>query len=89
MNRAMDGSWKERLFPSQSGSSEAMAAGSLAAGVGLFVLSMLMVLAVGFVAGALVLIEKVARNVMRKDDPEIDETAMEMRGRIPAEVKLA
>jgi hypothetical protein len=89
MKRTMDGAWKERLFPSGSGSSEAMAAGSLAAGVGLFVLSMLMVLAVGFVAGALVLIEKVAHNVMRKDDPKADETTMEMRGRILGEVELA
>ena len=64
MKRILNEAWKEAFSPSGSRPGEMMAAGSLIAGIGLFVMSVLMVLAVGFFAGALVLIEKVAQNVM-------------------------
>jgi hypothetical protein len=70
MKRLTDGTWKEMLFPADKGPGEIIAAGSLAAAVGLFVTSVLMMLAVGFVAGALVLIEKVARAVFDTDAHE-------------------
>jgi hypothetical protein len=88
MKRLTDGAWKEMLFPADSKPGEIIAAGSLAAAIGLFVTSVLMMLAVGFVAGALVLIEKVARNVLGTgDDPELEVIPVTPRyGRGRAEV---
>jgi hypothetical protein len=63
-----DGSWKDAFLPAESRPGQAIAVGSLAAGIGLFITSMLVILVVGLVAGALVLIEKVANNVLGDSD---------------------
>ena len=47
-----------------------MAAGSLVAGIALFMLSMIMMIAIGFFAGALVLTERIAHQCIGPDcDP--------------------
>jgi hypothetical protein len=44
-----------------------MAAGSLVAGIGLFMLSIIMMIAIGFFAGALVLTERIAHQCIGTD----------------------
>jgi hypothetical protein len=68
MNEITDRSWKDAFLPKEHRQGEVIAVGSLAAGVGLFITSMLVILVIGLVAGALVLIEKVANNVLVEDD---------------------
>ena len=80
MNRFMDALPTGGLFSAEGKPKEMIAAGSLVAGVGLFVLSVLVVLAVGFFAGALVMIENVARGILGKEEeePEVEQVRMVM-----------
>ena len=91
MNGIMDLFPKEKLLGVEGAPKEMMAAGSLAAGVGLFVMSFLVILAVGFFAGALVLMEKLARNVLREDEEETEvepATVMVAQRMIPERVAV-
>ena len=76
MNRIMDALPTGGLLPVQGQPKEMVAAGSLVAGIGLFVLSVLVVLAVGFFAGALVMTENVARYVLGKEEEPEAEPAL-------------
>lgn len=90
MNGTMDAASAGGLLPAEGQPKEMMAAGSLVAGVGLFIVSVIVVLAVGFVAGALVLIENIAGQILGKDqDADVEPARAVMPQQGIAEVEMA